>query len=124
MSLDKWTAVDRYLTDVFVAEDPAARALAASEKAGLPAIAVSPPQGKQLYLLALDRGARSILEIGTLGGYSTIWMASALPADGKLITHEADAKHADVARANIRDAGLANKVEVRLGLALETLPSI
>ena len=124
MSLDKWTAVDRYLTDVFVAEDPAAGASAASDKAGLPSIAVSPPQGKQLYLLALIRGARRILEIGTLGGYSTIWMASALPAEGKLITLEADAKHADVARANIRAAGLANKVEVRLGRALETLPSL
>ena len=125
MSSTTWSAVDRYLTDVFIGNDPAVdNALAASDKAGLPAIAVSPTQGKQLYLLALIRGARRILEIGTLGGYSTIWLARALPADGKLITLEADAKHADVARSNIRDAGLADKVEIRVGRALDTLPAL
>jgi predicted O-methyltransferase YrrM len=125
MSSTTWTAVDRYLTDVFIGNDPAVdNALAASDKAGLPAIAVSPTQGKQLYLLALIRGARRILEIGTLGGYSTIWLARALPADGKLITLEADAKHAEVARSNIRDAGLGDKVEIRVGRALDTLPTL
>jgi predicted O-methyltransferase YrrM len=125
MSSTTWSAVDRYLADVFIGDDPAVdNALSASDKAGLPAIAVSPTQGKQLYLLALIRGARRILEIGTLGGYSTIWLARALPADGKLITLEADPKHAEVARANIRDAGLGDKVDVRVGRALDTLPTL
>ena len=125
MSSTTWSAVDRYLSDLFIGDDSVLdNALAASDKAGLPAIAVSPPQGKQLYLLAMLRGARRILEIGTLGGYSTIWLARALPADGRMISLEADAKHADVARANLRDAGLADKVEVRVGRALDTLPSL
>jgi len=122
---EQWTAVDRYLTEALVPADPALdAALDASAAAGLPAINVAPNQGKLLMLLALIRGARSILEIGTLGGYSTIWLARALPADGHLITLESDPKHADVARANIARAGLAAVVELRLGRALDTLPQL
>jgi len=98
--------------------------LKASAAAGLPSIQVSPTQGKLLHLLVLSLGARKILELGTLGGYSTIWMARALPAGGRLITLEADAKHAEVARANIAHAGLANIVDLRLGRAQETLPKL
>ena len=122
---ERWTAVDRYIADLLVPADPALDgALEASAAAGLPAIQVSAPQGKLLHLLARIRGARNILEIGTLGGYSTIWLARALPADGRLITLESDAKHAEVARANIARAGLDGVVEVRLGRALETLPRL
>ncbi len=125
MSQDQWTAVDRYLTDLLVPPDPALEAaLRDSAAAGLPAINVSPNQGKLLHLLARLQGARSILEIGTLGGYSTIWLARALPPDGRLVTLEADAKHAEVAGANIARAGLADVVELRLGPALETLPQL
>src|SRR2546422_10508071 len=125
MSQDRWTAVDRYITDVLVRPDAALdAALEASAGAGLPAIHVAPNQGKLLMLLALAQGARSILEVGTLGGYSTIWLARALPKGGRLITLEADPKHAEVARANIARAGLADVVELRLGPALETLPKI
>src|SRR5215472_8178334 len=125
MSQDQWAAVDRYLTDLLVRPDPALdAALAASTAAGLPAINVSPPQGKLLQLLARAQGARKILEIGTLGGYSTIWLAGALPAGGRLITLEADPKHAEVARGNIARAGLASVVEVRLGRAIDTLPQL
>ena len=124
-SQERWSAVDRYLDDLFVPADSALEAaLEASAKAGLPAINVSPTQGKLLYLLARLQGARRILEIGTLGGYSTIWLARALPADGKLVTLEAVAKHATVARANIARAGLSNIVEVRVGQALATLPLV
>src|SRR5262249_35066845 len=105
MSQDQWTAVDRYITDLFVPADSALdAALAASSAAGLPSINVSPNQGKLLNLLARTLGARKILEIGTLGGYSTIWLARALPAGGRLISLEADPKHAEVARANIARA--------------------
>jgi len=122
---DQWTAVDRYITDLLVPPDPALdAALHASAAAGLPAINVAPNQGKFLMLLSQIQGARSILEIGTLGAYSTIWLARALPADGRLITLEADPKHAEVAHANIARAGLANLVEVRLGPASETLPRL
>jgi predicted O-methyltransferase YrrM len=108
-----------------VPPDPAlAAALDASAAAGLPAINVSPNQGKLLHLLARLQGARAVLEIGTLGGYSTIWLARALPEGGRLITLEADPKHAEVARANIARAGLAGVVELRLGPALETLPQL
>ncbi len=99
-------------------------ALEASTAAGLPAIAVSPSQGKLLQILATAIGARRILEIGTLGGYSTIWMARALPPDGRLITLELEQKHADVARANIARAGVSHLVDVRVGPALDQLPSL
>jgi predicted O-methyltransferase YrrM len=125
MSQEQWAAVDRYISDLFIASDPALdAALADSDAAGLPSIHVSPVQGKLLNLLARLQGARNILEIGTLGGYSTIWLARALPAGGRLITLEASPKHAEVARANIARAGLAEIVEVRLGKALDTLPRI
>jgi len=125
MTQELWSAVDRYITDLFVAPDSALNAaLQASEAAGLPAINVSPPQGKFLQLLAKSLGARAILEIGTLGGYSTIWLARALPAGGRLVTLEADPEHAEIARANIARAGLAGIVELRLGRALDTLPQL
>lgn len=125
MTQEKWTAVDRYINDLLVPPDAAlAAALEASAAAGLPAINVAPNQGKLLMLLAQLQRARTILEIGTLGGYSTIWLARALPADGRLITLEADAKHAEVAQANIARAGLDNIVELRLGQALNSLPQI
>lgn len=125
MSQEQWTAFDRYITDLFVPSDAALiAALEASDAAGLPPAQVSPNEGKLLMLLALMRGARSILEIGTLGGYSTIWLARALPADGRLVTLEADPKHAEVASANIAGAGLGDIVEVRLGRALDTLPQL
>jgi predicted O-methyltransferase YrrM len=120
-----WSAVDDYLTDLLLGPDPALEAArAASAAAGLPDIAVSPPQGKMLFLLARLQGARAILEIGTLGGYSAIWLARALPPGGRLITLEADSRHAEVARANIARAGLAGAVDVRCGRALDTLPSV
>src|SRR5271170_1751034 len=123
MSQELWTSVDRYITDTLIPADPVLEAaLTSSAEAGLPQIAVAPNEGKLLMILAQAIGARSILEIGSLGGYSTIWLARALPADGKLITLEAYAKHAEVARANIARAGLAGIVELRLGKALETLP--
>jgi predicted O-methyltransferase YrrM len=125
MSSEKWTAVDHYICDQLVPQDAAlAGALAASTAAGLPAINVAPNQGKLLQLLAEMVGARHILEIGTLGGYSTIWLARALPPDGRLLSLEADAKHAEVARANIAAAGLNTIVDIRLGKALETLSQI
>ena len=125
MSKKKWTAVDRYISEALIPADPVLdAALAASDKAGLPAIAVAPNQGKWLMILAQAIGARSILEMGTLGGYSTIWLARGLPADGCLITLEFDPKHAEVARANVAHAGLADKVEIRVGKALDTLPQL
>jgi predicted O-methyltransferase YrrM len=125
MDKEKWIAVDRYITDLLVPVDAALEgALKDSEAAGLPHISVAPNQGKLLWMLTRMQGARKILEIGTLGGYSTIWLARALPADGKLITLEIDAKHAEVARANIARAGLAPKVELRLGKALDSLAKI
>lgn len=125
MTQEQWTQVDRYITDLLVPADPALdHALAASQAAGLPAINVAPNQGKLLQLFARIRGARSILEIGTLGGYSSIWLARALPAGGRLITLEYDPKHAEVARGNIANAGLASSVEVRTGKALDTLPQL
>lgn len=120
-----WTAVDDYINSMLVPSDDALdAAVAASTASELPAIAVTPSQGKLLHLLARSIGAKRILEIGTLGGYSTIWMARALPADGRLITLEYSPKHADVARANIACAGLADKVDLRQGAALETLPRL
>lgn len=120
-----WTAVDDYITHMLVPPDPVLdAALEASSAAGLPAIQVTPNQGKLLHLLARLQGARRILEIGTLGGYSTIWLARALPADGRLITLEADPRYAEVARANISRAGLDATVDLRVGRAQETLPQI
>ena len=118
-------AVDEYFTRTIVAPGKAlAEALAANAAAGLPSIDVSAPQGKLIHLLARMMGARKALEIGTLGGYSTIWLASALPHDGRLITLERNARHAEVARQNVARAGLGGKVEIRTGAALETLPKI
>jgi predicted O-methyltransferase YrrM len=122
---ERWTAVDDYLSDLFTVSDPALdAALRDAAAAGMPMIQVSPNQGKPLYVLALAYGARRILEIGTLAGYSAIWLGRALPADGKLITLEFNSKHADIARANIARAGLAEKVEVRLGPAVESLTQL
>jgi predicted O-methyltransferase YrrM len=122
---DLWSAVDEYAGNVLVPPDAALEAvLQSTVAAGLPQINVSPPQGKLLQLIARVRGARRILEIGTLAGYSTIWLARALPQDGRLVTLEAESKHADVARANIARAGLAARVEVRVGPALDTLPRL
>ncbi len=123
--LKLWSAVDRYYEALVSPPDPALEsALAESQAAGLPDIQVSPLQGKFLYLLAKIRGARRILEIGTLGGYSTIWLARALPPDGRLLTLEVDPNHARVATANLVRAGLDRLVEVRLGPAAETLPKL
>ncbi len=125
MNRNLWRAVDAYVTETIVAPDPALEAaLAANAAAGLPSIDVSAPQGKLIHLLARMMGARKALEIGTLGGYSTIWLASALPDRGRLISLERSARHAEVARRNIARAGLGAKVEVRTGPALETLPKI
>lgn len=125
MSEQLWAAVDRYIEDELLrADDVLEAALEASRQAGLPAIAVSPCQGKLLNLIARVQGARRILEIGTLGGYSTIWLARALPDGGSLVTLEADPKHAEVARANIERAGLQRMVDLRVGEALETLPKL
>ncbi|WP_328539031.1 O-methyltransferase [Streptomyces sp. NBC_00344] len=123
MSQEQWTEVDRYFTDHLVPSDGALdAALAASDAAGLSPINVAPNQGKLLHLLARIQGARSVLEFGTLGGYSTIWLARALPADGRLVSLEADPQAADVARANLARAGLDKIAEVRTGAALDTLP--
>jgi predicted O-methyltransferase YrrM len=125
MNSERWTAVDRYITDLLVSPDSILEAaLAASNAAGLPPINVSPNQGKLLHILVLMQRARKILEIGTLGGYSTIWLARALPPEGHLITLEADHNYAEVARANIRRAGLNDLVQLRVGRAVETLPAI
>jgi len=120
-----WTVVDDYINYHLVPSDPILdAALAASAAAGLPAIAVTPSQGKLLHLLARSVNAHNILEIGTLGAYSTLWLARALPADGRLITLEYSPKHAEVALANIEHAGLSEIVELREGPALETLPEL
>ena len=125
MSQAQWTSVDRYFSEQLVPHDPALEAaLKASADAGLPPINVSPTQGRLLQLLARLQGARKILEIGTLGGYSTIWLARALPEEGHLVTLEAVAKHARVAEANVANAGLAEIVEIRIGAALDTLPKL
>ncbi len=125
MSQSQWTAVDAYLTDRLVPSDPALdAALAASDAAGLPQAAVAPNQGKLLQLLAAAVQARSILEIGTLGGYSTIWLARALPPEGRLITLELEPRHAEVARGNLTRAGVADRVEVRVGRALDSLAGL
>lgn len=125
MTHETWAAVDEYLAQTLGATDAVLeQVLAASARAGLPAIQVSATQGKLLHVLARAVGARRILEIGTLGGYSAIWLARALPADGRLITLELDARHAHVARENLASAGLSERVEVRVGRALDELPRI
>jgi predicted O-methyltransferase YrrM len=125
MDQETWTAVDGYLAEKLIPSDPALdSAQAATAAAGMPAISVSPTQGKLLELLAMTLRAESILEIGTLGGYSTIWLARGLAPGGKIITLEKEPKHADVALANIARAGFAEVVELRVGSALDTLPKI
>jgi predicted O-methyltransferase YrrM len=125
MTPETWTAVDQYISDKLIPDDPVLEAvLRSSTEAGLPSIQVSPAQGKFLHLLVRAMGARNILEIGTLGGYSTIWMARGLSSGGRLLTLEADAKHAEVARANFARASLTETIEQRLGPALDTLPKI
>ena len=117
-----WSAVERYFDALLIAPDPVLEsALAASAAAGLPTIQVSASQGKLLMLIAQAMNARRILEIGTLAGYSTIWLARALPEDGRLVTLELDPRHAEVARGNIARAGFADRVEVRVGHALDAL---
>jgi predicted O-methyltransferase YrrM len=125
MPQELWTAVDNFLNTQLVPADPILDAVVKScADAGLPAIAVPPTQGKFLNLLARIVGAKKILEIGTLGGYSAIWMARALPPTGQVITLEFEAKHAEVARKNFELAGLQNRIEIRVGKALDTLPKI
>lgn len=125
MAEDAWIAVDEYVTGLLAPHDETLdAALRASEAAGLPSIQVSPPQGKLLHLLAKTIGAKSVLEFGTLGGYSTIWLARALPSGGRLISLEAEERNAEVARANVAGAGLSGVVEVRLGPALDQLPGL
>ncbi|SES45775.1 O-methyltransferase [Actinokineospora terrae] len=120
-----WTAVDDYLVSALLPPDPVLDdALRRAADAGLPEIAVAPNQGRLLNLIARVRGARRVLEIGTLGGYSTIWLARALPPDGRVVTLEFDPRHAAVAEENIAAAGLAGVVEVLVGPALETLPTL
>jgi predicted O-methyltransferase YrrM len=125
MSKELWTDVDNYISGALAPGDPVLNgALEASEAAGLPAISVTPNLGKLLALLAQSVGASRILEIGTLGGYSTIWLARALPIGGRMISLEVNAKHADVARGNLARADLEDIVDVRVGPALELLPKI
>jgi predicted O-methyltransferase YrrM len=125
MNPEQWTAVDRYITETLLPPDPVHDAvLRASADAGLPEIHVSPNQGKLLMLLAMICGARNILEIGTLGGYSTIWLARGMAKGGHLVTLEADAKHADVARQNFARAGLSDVIHLRVGRAIDTLPKL
>ncbi|XZF77413.1 O-methyltransferase [Bacillus sp. AL-1R] len=120
-----WNDVDEYFIEKLLPTDPILEnVLLANHQAGLPSIDVSPTQGKLLYLLAKIKRAKNILEIGTLGGYSSIWLARALPEDGKLTTLEINNEHAKVAKQNIKEAQLQDKVEVIIGKALETLPSL
>jgi predicted O-methyltransferase YrrM len=125
MNLEHWTAADHYVADLLISPDPVLEAaLQTCTEAGLPPISVAPNQGKLLQLLVKMQGARNILEIGTLGGYSTIWLARALPADGHLVTLEAEPLHARIARKNIARAGLEKKVEIRSGQALDILKQL
>jgi predicted O-methyltransferase YrrM len=120
-----WHDVDDYISGLLLGRDEALDgALDRSDRAGLPEINVAPNHGKLLHLIARIRGARTILEIGTLAGYSTIWLARALPADGRLVTIEADERHAEIATENIAAAGLADRVEVKVGKALDVLPTL
>jgi predicted O-methyltransferase YrrM len=125
MSQEQWAAVDRYISERLVPEDAVLEsALRESAAAGLPPIQVSRNQGRMLELLARSHGAARILELGTLGGYSTIWLARALPPGGRLVTLEYEPRHAEVARRNIGAAGLSGVVELRVGRALDTLPQL
>lgn len=125
MNQDTWASVDAYFTDRMIRSDAGLEAaLRASDAAGLPAINISPAHGKLLHLLARVMGARRILEVGTLGGYSTIWLARALPPNGRLITLELEAHHAAVAESNLRVAGVADQVEVRVGRAVALLAAL
>jgi predicted O-methyltransferase YrrM len=125
MTQELWSQVDDYIAHLLVPSDPALEAaLSASAAAGLPAINVAPNQGKLLSLLASIQGARHVLEIGTLGGYSSIWLARALPPGGRLVTLELSPKHAEVARQNLERAGVASQVDIRVGRALDTLPAL
>lgn len=125
MSQELWTRVEEYVDGLLIPADPVLEAARkASEDAGLPVIAVTASQGRLLQLLVKMLGARRVLEIGTLGGYSAIWMARALPADGQLVTLEFEPKHFEVAKANIARAGLSERVDQRLGAALDTLPKL
>lgn len=122
---ERWQAVDDYIAGHLLgADDALAAALANNEKQGLPPIDVSPAEGKMLFLLAHMAGARRILEVGTLGGYSTIWLARALPEDGQLVTLELEAHHAAVARENLERAGLSAKVDIRTGPAADSLAAM
>jgi predicted O-methyltransferase YrrM len=125
MTQAQWTAVDDYINDLLIPSDSALDATIQSTiDADLPQINVAPNQGKLLHILAQTQGAKRILELGTLAGYSTIWLARALPTDGKLVTLEANPKRAKIARENIERAGLGNIVEIRIGAALDTLPQL
>jgi predicted O-methyltransferase YrrM len=125
VSRERWAAVDGYVTERLVGPDPVLDdVLRANATEGLPAIDVSPAQGRFLELLVRIQGARRVLEVGTLGGYSTIWLARALPADGRIVTLEVDPHHAEVARANLERAGVAHRVDLRVGPALDALPGL
>ncbi|MFW2853558.1 O-methyltransferase [Sphingomonas sp. TX0543] len=122
---ERWSAVDDYIGEKLLRADPVlAAALAANAAGGLPDIDVSPPQGKLLHLIALASASRRVLEVGTLGGYSTIWLARGVGADGRVTSLEIDPKHADVARINLAKAGVGDRVEVVTGAALDTLAAL
>lgn len=122
---DLWRRVDAYLTDTLVGHDPALESAVADQSAaGLPAIEVAPVNGKFLHLLTRISGARRVLEVGTLGAYSTIWMARAIPDDGRVVTIEAEPRIAEVARANLERAGVSGKVDIKLGRAADVLPTL
>jgi predicted O-methyltransferase YrrM len=125
MDQELWTAVDRYFNDAAVGADAALdAAAAAAEAAQLPPVSVTPAYGKLLHLIARTQNAKRILEIGTLAGYSTIWLARAVPADGRVITLEFNPKHADIARANLARAGVADRVDIRVAPALDSLSQL
>jgi predicted O-methyltransferase YrrM len=122
---DRWTAVDAYLTSLFVPPDPALDGVLQSiAAADLPTISVSPTQGKLLFILAKAMGARRVLELGTLAGYSTIWLARAIPPGGSVVTIEVDPRHAKIARTNFARAGVADRIDLRVGAALDVLPKL
>lgn len=125
MTQEAWTSVDEYINELFSTQDDVLNeVLQTSTDAELPAIAVSAPQGKMLMILAQSTGAKSILEIGTLGGYSAIWLARALPPGGTLVTLEYEQKHASIAEKNLKRAGVDKQVEVIVGAAVDTLPKL